>query len=63
MKQVIAIKEMSAGNETVGEMWKETKIFNADEPIDNIIKWAQDESEYEEQMYTRKNIVITVPHK
>lgn len=63
MKQIVAIKEMSAGNETVGEMWKETKIFNADEPIDNIIKWAQYESDYEEAMYTRKNIVITVPHK
>ena len=24
--KVIAIKDMSAGNESVGEMWKETKI-------------------------------------
>ena len=26
--KVVAIKDMSTGNETVGEMWQETKIFD-----------------------------------
>jgi Holliday junction resolvase len=39
---VVAIKEMSAGNESVGTMWMETKIFLRTEPVENIIKWAKD---------------------
>lgn len=59
--RVVAIKDMSAGNESVGEMWKETKIFNSDEPIDNILKWAMAEYDYEKGFNTRKQIIITVP--
>lgn len=39
-KQVVAIKDMSAGNESVGEMWQETKIFSLDTPVSEIIDWA-----------------------
>lgn len=39
--QVVAIKEMSAGNESVGSMWLETRVFNKTEPISNIIEWAK----------------------
>ena len=49
--KIIAIKEMSAGNESVGEMWQETKIFNSAEPIMNIFKWAG----------LNKKITITIP--
>ena len=31
---------MSAGNDTVGEMWEETKIFSSEEPIINIFAWS-----------------------
>jgi hypothetical protein len=55
---VVAIKEMSGGNETVGEMWQETKIFKSSEPIENILKWAMGEHD----KYSRKQITITVPH-
>lgn len=57
MRKVVVIRDMSAGNDSVGDMWKETKIFNSDEPIENILKWALDDSDE----YSRKQITITVP--
>ena len=56
-KQVIVIRDMSAGNDSVGEMWQETKIFNSDQPISDILEWAMDKYD----TYTRKRITITVP--
>ena len=38
--QVIAIAEQSAGNESVGSMWLETKAFSKDTPVSEIIQWA-----------------------
>ncbi len=38
--KVVAILYCSAGNESVGDMWRETKIFEPTEPIENIFKWA-----------------------
>ena len=38
--KAIGILYCSAGNESVGDMWKETKIFDMTEPIENILKWA-----------------------
>jgi len=49
--KVVAIKEMSAGNDSVGEMWQETKIFNGSDTIINIFKWAG----------LNKKITITIP--
>jgi len=40
--KIIAIKHCSAGNTTVGDMWRETKIFDPDTPVSEIIKWASD---------------------
>lgn len=58
--KIIAIKDMSAGNETVGEAWKETKIFDDYQPISDIIKWANPDSLiYGYAM--RKNVILTVP--
>ena len=37
---IVAIQECSAGNESVGNMWLETHIFNRSEPIANVLKWA-----------------------
>jgi hypothetical protein len=39
---IVAIKEMSSGNESVGNMWMETKVFSKDTPIDAIVQWARD---------------------
>ena len=39
-QKVIAIKEKSAGNESVGNMWIETKSFDPATPVSEIIKWG-----------------------
>jgi len=49
--KIIAIRDMSAGNETVGEMWQETKIFDSDTPLIEVLKWAG----------TEKKITISLP--
>jgi len=56
-KRVVVIRDMSAGNESVGDMWQETKIFNSNQPISDILEWAMDETDG----YSRKRITITVP--
>jgi hypothetical protein len=35
---VVIIKDMSEGNETVGEMWKETKIFEDTDTLADVLK-------------------------
>ena len=49
--KVVVIKDMSAGNETVGEMWQETKIFNGSDTLNDVIRWGG----------TKKKITITLP--
>ena len=49
--KIVAIKEMSARNDTVGEMWKETKIFENTDSIHDVMKWAG----------TKKQVTITIP--
>ena len=41
-EKVIAVKEMAWGNDTVGNMWLETKSFNRTTPICEIVEWARD---------------------
>lgn len=41
-KRIIATKEKSAGNNTIGDMWTETKSFNRETPIYKILEWAKD---------------------
>jgi hypothetical protein len=38
--RMIAIGEKSSGNDSVGDMWIETKSFNIDTPVSEILKWA-----------------------
>ncbi len=63
-KQVVVIKEMAAGNETIGEAWKETKIFNSDQPISDVLEWAfgnGNASVGTGGSYTiRRNVIITI---
>ena len=42
MIKVIASFRNSAGNDSVGEMWTETKSFDASAKIAEIYKWVQD---------------------
>jgi len=50
--KIIAIKEMSVGNDSVGEMWKETKIFDASDSLIDVMKWGKLQT---------KNIILTIP--
>lgn len=51
---IVAIKERSAGNDTVGDMWLETKIFSQDTPVGDILFWANKKS-------TSGKLIITKP--
>lgn len=37
----VVITENSFGNESVGEMWKETRVFQGDATLDEVMEWAQ----------------------
>ena len=37
---VVAILQRSAGNETVGTMWQETKVFDPDAKLIDVLLWA-----------------------
>lgn len=52
--KIVAIKEMSDGNEAVGEMWKETKIFEGNTTLEEAMRWLG--------IATRnKNLILTLP--
>jgi hypothetical protein len=38
---IVAIQECCSGNESVGNMWLETKIFFEDARITDIIEWSK----------------------
>lgn len=59
--KVVAIKDMSDGNESVGEMWKETKIFDGSTPVIEIVEWAKHPNADLSKRGIRKNLIITVP--
>lgn len=42
MSQYVIIRDNSVGNEFVGEMWQETKIFPGDATIEDVMEWACD---------------------
>lgn len=54
-QQVVAIAEKSAGNESVGDMWLETKIFNKDTLLSDVIDWAT-------ELDVSGKLIITVPN-
>ena len=59
--RVVVIKDMSGGNESVGEMWQETKIFDINDPIKSIIDWSFPSIEMDGR--SRKRITITIPEE
>jgi len=50
--KIVAIKDMSAGNETVGEAWQETKIFDSNDSILQVMHWVQS---------TKKKVTLSIP--
>ena len=61
--EFVLIRKMSAGNDSVGEMWDETKIFDESATLKQVMDWAEDKHDRENIPASRKNITITRPHK
>jgi len=51
--KIVAIKDMSEGNERVGAMWQETKIFKGTDKLSDVMKWVETR---------KKRVTLTVPH-
>lgn len=60
MNRYVVIRDMSAGNGETGEAWQETKIYNGEATLDEVMNWANDEQYIQ---YSRKRITITKPHE
>ena len=61
----VVIRDMADGNESVGEMWQETKIFPADATLDEVMAWAlSEDGDYSKSKRSpsKKRITITRPH-
>lgn len=39
--RVIAVQERCTGNSSVGSMWFDTKSFDANTPVGEIVRWAR----------------------
>mgnify|MGYP001812483526 CR=1 FL=1 len=60
MKYVIII-DMSAGNESIGEMWQETHIFDGETSLNDVMDKVLPDDIVQKE-YSRKRITITKPH-
>ena len=48
----VAIKDMAAGNESIGEMWQETKLFKGSDTLLDLMNWVGTR---------KKRVVVTLP--
>lgn len=68
MTEFVIIRDMSVGNETVGDMWQETKIFKETATLEEVMRWAEG-TDYTNKApgfgtsHSRKRITITRPHQ
>lgn len=49
---IVAIKNMSAGNESVGEMWQETRIFDETVTLSKVMEWIENSP--------KKNVILSI---
>lgn len=61
--QYVIIRDHSAGNDTVGDMWQETKIFDGSATLDEVMVWAMNGEVARDENHSRQKITITKPHK
>jgi len=62
----VVIVDRSAGNESVGEMWQETKVFGPDDTLFKVVQWAQrlqSAHNTSERAPTNFRITLTRAHK
>jgi len=60
LMKVIAILDRSAGNDSVGEMWKETKSFDGAVRVDFILQWAAERCNVQNISDFRGNLTLTI---
>ena len=64
-RQYVIIRDMSAGNSETGEAWQETKIFNSQATLHEVMLWAMGATPQElaRQWRSSKRIQITMPEE
>lgn len=60
--QYVIIRDHSAGNEAVGEMWQETKVFDGSATLDEVMAWGMNNDKDRDARHSMKRITITKPH-
>lgn len=61
--KVIATIARSAGNESVGEMWHETAIFDSSNSIESVMMWARkatNRAMWKLEECTKNEVVLTI---
>ena len=60
--QFVAILDRSAGNNSVREIWQETKIFDSDTRLLDVLAWATQRHEHGSRQLElfRGNLKLTV---
>ena len=58
----VVIRDMSAGNESVVEMWQETKVFDDSATLEEVMNWAIGPKDIIGGEYSDKLVTITRPH-
>lgn len=61
--QYVVIRDHSAGNESVGEMWQETKVFDGETSLNDMMAWAMGSENDRDNGHSRQKITITKPHQ
>lgn len=65
MMQYVVIVDRSAGNESVGEMWKETRVFGPESTLAEAMAWAEEIANSRPRPYegSRLNVTLTRAHQ
>ncbi len=42
--KIVAIKNLATGNSTVGAMWQETKVFDHEDRLIDVMEWVGDQT-------------------
>jgi len=57
MSNFIIVKDMSAGNSSVGEQWQECKIFDGNATLNEVMVWAVEYT----GIVNKKHVQILIP--
>jgi len=59
--QYVILRDESDGNESVGEMWQEAKIFDGSATLDEVMAWAMGSPQNRDEHHSMKRITIVKP--